>query len=191
MTFDPTPMKRIADLDVATLSPEQSQAHAAIASGPRGGVRGPLAVWLHRPELAMTAQALGQYCRYETSLPARLSELVIIVTGACWQSAYEWEAHAPLALQAGIAPDIVDAIRDGLTPRFAARDEQTVFDFVTTLHRTRTVPDELYQRAVDVLGQDAVVDLVGVAGYYTLISMTINVFGIEAKRAVNFGGGRA
>jgi 4-carboxymuconolactone decarboxylase len=191
MPTRPTPMKRIADLDVSALDAEQAQVHAAIAAGPRGGVRGPLAVWLHRPKLAMHAQALGQYCRYETCLPARLSELAIIVTGAIWQSAYEWEAHAPLALRAGIAPDIVDAIRDGVTPAFTARDEQAVHDFVTALHRERAVSDALYAHAVEVLGQDAVIDLVGLAGYYTLISMTINAFGVQAKQAVTFGGDRS
>jgi 4-carboxymuconolactone decarboxylase len=191
MTTGPILMKRIADLDVSELNPEQAQVHAAISAGPRGGVRGPLAVWLHRPKLAMHAQALGQYCRYETSLPARLSELAIIVTGAIWQSAYEWAAHAPLALEAGIAREIVDAIRDGERPTFTARDEQAVYDFATALHRERAVSDALYAHAVDVLGQEAVIDLVGLAGYYTLISMTINVFGVQATHAVAFGGDRS
>jgi 4-carboxymuconolactone decarboxylase len=184
-------MKRISPPDFAALTPEQAQVHAAIAAGPRGGVRGPLAVWLHRPALASRAQALGQYCRYETCLPPRLSELAIIVTGAIWQSDYEWAAHAPLALAAGIAPEIVDALRDGREPSFDRRDEQAVHDFITALQRDRSVPDSLYAEAIDVLGQDAVIDLVGLAGYYTLISMTINVFGIDAAQPVQFGGGRA
>lgn len=184
-------MKRIAQPDFAALTPEQAQVHATIAAGPRGGVRGPLAVWLHRPALANRAQALGQYCRYETCLPARLSELAIIVTAAIWQSDYEWAAHAPLALTAGVAPEIVDAIRDGREPSFDSRDEQAVHDFITALQLERSVPDALYADIVDVLGQDAVIDLVGLAGYYTLISMTINVFGIEAAQPVHFGGGKA
>lgn len=174
-------MKRIAELDAAALDPEQATVYSAIAAGPRGGVRGPLAVWLHRPGLASRAQALGQYCRYETCLPPRLSELAIIVTGRIWESQYEWDAHVPLALQAGIAPETVDALAKGEPPRFSHADEEAVHDFVMTLHRERCVSDSVYERTVKVLGQDAVVDLVGIAGYYTLISMTINVFGIESK----------
>jgi len=174
-------MKRIEELDVAVLSPEQASVYAAIASGPRGGVRGPLAVWLHRPGLASSAQTLGQYCRYETCLPPRLSELAIIVTGRIWQSQYEWDAHVPLALQAGIASETVDALANGEAPHFERADEEAVHDFVTALHRERFVSDSLYERAVKVLGQEAVVDLVGIAGYYTLISMTINAFCIESQ----------
>jgi 4-carboxymuconolactone decarboxylase len=174
-------MKRIAELDAAALNSEQAAVYAAIAAGPRGGVRGPLAVWLHRPALASRAQALGQYCRYETCLPPRLSELAIIVTGRIWQSQYEWDAHVPLALQAGIAPETVHALATGEAPHFNHADEEAVHDFVTTLHRERSVSDSLYERTVNVLGQDAVVDLVGIAGYYTLISMTINAFGIESQ----------
>lgn len=175
-------MKRIAELDAAALDAEQAAAYAAIAGGPRGAVRGPLAVWLHRPGLANRAQALGQYCRYETCLPARLSELAIVLTGHIWQSQYEWDAHVPLALKAGVAPAIIDALAEGESPRFSQTDEAAVYEFVTALHRDRSVPDSLYERTVRVLGQDAVVDLVGIAGYYTLISMTINVFGIESPQ---------
>jgi 4-carboxymuconolactone decarboxylase len=180
-------MKRISELNPSALTPAQAEVYAAIASGPRGGVRGPLAVWLHRPALADCAQALGRYCRYDTSLPARLSELAIVVTGALWKSAYEWEAHAPLALKAGIGQPVLDAIRHGRQPAFDNCDEQIVHDFVIQLHEQRQVSDALYAEAVDVLGQDAVVDLVGLGGYYTLISMTINVFGVESKQPVSFG----
>jgi 4-carboxymuconolactone decarboxylase len=174
-------MKRIEELDATALNSEQASVYAAIAAGPRGGVRGPLAVWLHRPGLASHAQALGQYCRYETCLPPRLSELAIIVTGRIWQSQYEWDAHVPLALQAGIASETVDVLAKGEAPHFDHADEQAVHDFVTALHRERYVSDALYERTVKVLGQNAVVDLVGIAGYYTLISMTINTFGIESQ----------
>jgi 4-carboxymuconolactone decarboxylase len=181
-------MKRIAELDPAAMTSAQAEVYTEIASGPRGGVRGPLAVWLHRPALANCAQALGRYCRYDTCLPARLSELAIVVTGALWKSAYEWEAHAPLASNAGIAQPILDAIRHGRQPVFDKRDEKIVHDFIKQLHEQRQVSDASYAEAVEVLGQDAVVDLIGLAGYYTLISMTINVFGVESKQPVSFGG---
>ncbi|SCB19194.1 4-carboxymuconolactone decarboxylase [Cupriavidus alkaliphilus] len=135
-------------------------------------------MWLHRPGLANRAQALGQYCRYDSSLPPRLSELAILVMARTWMSEFEWWAHKPIALKAGVAEEVVEAIRTGQEPVFGNEDEQVIYEFLTVLHATRNVPDALYQRAMVVLGKDRVVDLVGLAGYYTLISMTINVFGV-------------
>jgi 4-carboxymuconolactone decarboxylase len=172
-------MPRIADLDPATMSHAQWRVHDAITSGPRKAVRGPLAVWLHRPHLAETAQALGRYCRYETSLPPRLSELAILTLARIWGAEYEWSAHKPIALEAGLAPELVEAIRAHATPVFAKTDEELVHTFIVTLHRDRHVSDDLYARAVAELGEDGVIDLVGLAGYYTLISMTINVFEVR------------
>jgi 4-carboxymuconolactone decarboxylase len=141
-------------------------------------VRGPLAVWLHRPELAATAQALGRYCRYETTLPPRLSELAILVLGRTWSAEYEWWAHKPIAIKAGLAEAVADAIRDRRPPPFEREDEALVYEFMTTLHAERAIPDALYARATALLGTDGVIDLVGIAGYYTLISMTIKVFNL-------------
>ncbi|QBY55067.1 MULTISPECIES: carboxymuconolactone decarboxylase family protein [Cupriavidus] len=171
-------MERLKPLKPEELTPEQMEVHAAIAAGPRGQVRGPLAMWLHRPGLANRAQALGQYCRYDSSLSPRLSELAILVMARTWMSEFEWWAHKPIALKAGVAEDVVEAIRTGRAPAFVKEDERVIHEFLTELHATRNVPDELYRRAMAVLGKDQVVDLVGLAGYYTLISMTINVFGV-------------
>ena len=178
MTTD-WPSPRIAAPDPALYSDAQRAVHEAIASGPRGGVRGPLAVWLHRPELAAAAQALGRYCRYETLLEPRLSELAIITVGRIWSSEYEWYAHKPIAIEAGISPAIVEAIRKGEPPVFEAEDEEIVHAFARAAHVDRAVPDELYARAVECLGEAAVVDLVGILGYYALISLTINVFAVS------------
>lgn len=169
-------MTRIASLDPDTLSDRQKEVYEAIASGPRGRVRGPLAVWLNRPELADCAQSLGRYCRYDSLLEPRLSELAILATARVWKSEFEWAAHKPIALKAGIASEIVEAIRTNGNPVFDSQDEAVVYEFATVLHTERKVSDALYARAVEVLGQDAVVDLTGLLGYYTLISMTINVF---------------
>jgi 4-carboxymuconolactone decarboxylase len=171
-------MSRIRELDPAALSAEQKRVYDAIASGPRGRVRGPLAVWLHRPQLADRAQALGEYCRYGTSLEKRLSELAIIIMGRTWNAEFEWWAHKPIALQAGVSEAVVEAIRTNATPVFVKEDEAVVYDFLTTLHAQRGIPDALYARAVATLGEDSVVDLVGIAGYYTLISMTLKVFDV-------------
>ena len=182
-------MPRLNPPDVNGMSAHQRRIYDAIASGPRGGVRGPLAVWLNRPGLAEHAQALGQYCRYDSSLSPRLSELAILTMAAWWRSSYEWWAHHPIAVKAGLGAGVAEQIRVGGTPVFEQADESVVYRFVRALLETRQVPDALYQEAVQVLGADGVVDLVGIAGYYSLISMTINVFEIAPPdgSTVSFG----
>ncbi|MCC2594749.1 carboxymuconolactone decarboxylase family protein [Pusillimonas sp. MFBS29] len=171
-------MQRLLPPDPQLMSDAQRAVYDAIASGPRGRVRGPLAVWLHRPELAAHAQALGQYCRYGSSLEQRLSELAILTMGALWKAEFEWWAHYPIALKAGLSADVADAIGAGREPEFEHEDEALVYAFVRTIVDERSIPDALYQRVLEVLGQDRLVDLVGLAGYYTLISMTLKVFNI-------------
>jgi len=169
-------MTRIKDLNPAAMTAEQQGVYQAIASGPRGQVRGPLAVWLHRPKLADRAQALGQYCRYETSLAPRLSELAILTIGRIWGAEFEWWSHKKIALQAGVSPAVIEAIRTGVAPPFEHDDEALVHAFITALHDGRCISDAMYRDAVKLLGEGGVVDLVGIAGYYSLISMTIQVF---------------
>jgi 4-carboxymuconolactone decarboxylase len=171
-------MKRIGNLDLEHMTPAQRSVYDTIASGPRKGVRGPLAVWLHRPELAQNAQALGRYCRYDSSLEPRLSELAILVIARIWGAEYEWYAHKPIALEAGVSSEIVEAIRTNATPAFRRKDEAVIHGFLTELHRERKVSDATYAQAVEQLGEAGVIDLTGLAGYYTLISMTINVFNV-------------
>jgi 4-carboxymuconolactone decarboxylase len=172
-------MPRIQPLEPAQMSAEQKRIHDVIASGPRGRVRGPLAVWLHRPALAEPAQALGRYCRYETSLPARLSEWAILILARHWLSEFEWWAHKPMAVKAGLSPLMIDALRDGQPIPYANADEAVVHEFLTTLHGQRHIPEALYQKAVVALGETGIIDLVGIAGYYTLVSMTLNVFEVH------------
>ena len=162
----------------AQMSAEQRKIHDRIASGPRGGVRGPLARWLHRPELADKAQALGRYCRYETCLPPRLSELAILTTARIWDAAYEWQAHLQPAREAGLSEEVIVALGEDKTPAFHNPDEELVYSFTRELNLTKAVSDDLYARTVAGLGPDATVDLVGVLGYYSLISMTIKAFDV-------------
>jgi len=163
-------------LDESRLTPEQQAAFDRIRSGPRGIVEGPLRVWLFSPDLADKAQALGAFCRYGTRLPPRLSELAILVVGAHWRSGFEWHVHAPIALKAGVSQSAVDAIYAGREPPDLPADERAVYRFARELLETRLVSPDTYRRAVEAFGVEAVVDLVGILGYYTLISMTINAF---------------
>ncbi|MCD1619334.1 carboxymuconolactone decarboxylase family protein [Salipiger manganoxidans] len=175
MTYPP---QRLAAPDPATYSPRQQAIHDDIASGPRGGVRGPLAVWLHRPDLAARAQELGRYCRYDSSLDQRLSELAILVTGRIFGSEYEWQVHKGHALSAGLDATLIEAIRTNRRPDFPDAETEVVFDVACAAHLTRDLDDGLYARAQAVLGAQRLVDLVGLLGYYTLISLTINIFRI-------------
>jgi len=169
-------MPRLPDLVPEQLDPEQRRVYDAIASGPRGRVEGPLRVWIRSPELADRAQALGAFCRFGSSLPARLSELAILVTGAHWKAGFEWTAHAPIGLEAGLDSQALEAIRTGGAPNFAKEDEAAVYAFAHEVWTRRRVSDETYQRAFALLGERGVVDLAGILGYYALISITINVF---------------
>lgn len=170
---------RLAPPDFDRLNDEQRRVHNTIASGPRGQVRGPLAIWLHRPELAEAAQALGSYCRYGSSLAPRLSELAILTMACLWKSEFEWWSHKAIALKAGLDPDIVEALRLGQAPAFSNPEEEIVHRVVSTLTNERGLNQDLYDEALSILGKDRLVDLVGLSGYYTLISMTINVFDVE------------
>ncbi len=175
------PPPRLPAPDPAKLTPEQKAVYDAIASGPRGKVQGPLAIWLNSPGLADNAQRLGAFCRYGTSLEPRLSELAIMVTGRAWSAQFEWAVHKPIALKAGLSEAVVEAIRTRRTPPFERDDERVVHDFAKALHLDRKVPQELYDEAVATLGVTAVVELVGILGYYTLISMTLNVFNVPLE----------
>ena len=169
-------MPRLTPLDLKNLTPEQKKVADAIVSGPRGALRGPFEPLLRRPELADRAQKLGEYCRFSNSLPRDLSELAICLVGRHFKAQYEFYAHARLAKEAGLSAEIVEAIRTRQTPPFTRGVERVVYDFVTEYLETNRVSAVNYKRAVDAFGEPGVVDLVGVSGYYMLVSMTLNVF---------------
>lgn len=170
------PPSRQPILDETNLTEEQRLVFDKIAGGPRGVVQGPLRVWLQSPQLADKAQALGAFCRYGTRLPPRLSELAILVTGAFWRSGFEWAVHAPIAKTNGIADAVIEAIRLGDRPFFEKEDEAAVYAFARELHETHQVGQASYDRVTALFGVEGAVELVGILGYYTLISMTINTF---------------
>ena len=169
-------MTRIKDWTVENLTEEQKEIHDAIVSGPRGHVVGPLRIWLNNPGLARSAQTVGEYARYGTSLSKGLSELAIITTGRVWSSAFEWEHHAPLAIEGGIDPENVDIISMGQRPNFIKAEEEAVFDFAAEANILKNVSDNTYNNLVNILNETAAIDIVGICGYYSLISMTLNVF---------------
>ena len=173
-------MTRIKDWTVENLTEEQKEIHDTIVNGPRGHVVGPLRIWLNNPGLARSAQTVGEYARYGTSLSKGLSELAIITTGRVWSSAFEWEHHAPLAIEGGIDPQHVKIISVGQRPDFKKTEEEAVFDFAAEANILKNVSDNTYNKLVNILDETAAIDIVGICGYYSLISMTLNVFKVPS-----------
>ncbi len=167
--------RRYPELRPEQMTEAQRRVYQSIAGGPRGGVRGPFNALLRSPELADRVQKVGEYLRFNTSLPARLNELAILVNARFWGSQYEWYAHRPLAEKAGLAPAIADDLARNRRPADMQADETVVYEFCTALHTTHTVDDASFERAVATLGERGVMDLIGVTGYYTLVSMVLNV----------------
>ncbi len=166
------------------MTAEERAVHDEAASGKRGHAPAPLTAWIRNPEFARRAQKLGELLRYETALEPRLSELAILVTARHWTAHYEWKAHKPAALKGGLSPEIIAAIAAGRPPAFAQEDERIVFDISTSLLQHHGVPDALYAEGVRVLGERGLVDLVGVLGYYAMVSMTLNTFEIGLPDAL-------
>ncbi len=173
-------MQRIKTLEPEDMTAAQRAVFEAIASGPRGEVPILFQPWLRSPELADRAQKLGAFLRYDTSLPARLSELAILAVARHWTAQFEWYSHVGPARAAGLAPDIIAALAENKRPDFTAGDEALVYDFVTELQIKRDISDATYGATVDELGETAVAELVGVVGYYTMAAMTLNAFRLPA-----------
>lgn len=177
-------MARMNNLAVDALDADQRKACDEAAGGKRGRMPAPMQVWIRSPEFARRAQHLGEFTRFETQLEPRLSELAILVTARYWNAQYEWHVHADAALKCGLAPEVVFDISTRRQPAFDDPSQAIVYAFSLALHQTRQVPNELYEEAVKVLGERKVVELVGILGYYTLVSMTLNVFDIGVPEGV-------
>ena len=166
--------ERFAALKPEEMTPAQRKVADAIVAGPRKSMGGPFNAWLRKPELADRLQAVGEEVRFHSSLPARLNEFAILITARAWDADYEWYAHYPLALKAGLKPAVAADLANGRRPRSMAADEAAVYDFVTELRRTRRVSDARYAAVQTLYGDQGVIDLVALSGYYDLVSMTLN-----------------
>lgn len=168
--------RRFKELTPDTMTAEQKQVADAIQSGPRGaGLRGPFNALLRSPDLCDLVQRVGAYVRYSTSLPARLNEMAIIMAGRKWTAQYEFYAHRRLAVAAGLSPAVCDAIAAGTRPAPMQDDEAEVYDFCTELLATGAVSDANFDRIEARFGERGVIDLIGAVGYYSLVSMVLNV----------------
>jgi len=175
-------MSRYSDVDLDNLTPEQQAVADSIAAGPRGSLRGPFIPWMLSPELADRAQALGEYLRFRSSLPDRLKELAILFTARHWDADFEWWAHAQMAEKAGLSRTVIEAIASGEMPTFDHPDEALIWQICTELYETRRLSEETFRQAEDQFGQHGVAELVGVLGYYVMVSLTLNLFGVAAPK---------
>lgn len=171
---------RLPAFDASSAGPKQKAVLDEILNGPRGNLNGPFLGWIHSPELAQNAQRLGAFCRYETGLPLRHSELAILVTAARWQSQAEWFIHHPIAIDAGVPAAVAEDLRVGKVPVFEEPDDRLIYEFATQLYDTKRVCDSTYDAAVQRFGHVVVINLVVLLGYYALVAMTLNTFDMRA-----------
>jgi 4-carboxymuconolactone decarboxylase len=155
-------------------APQRTMVNDLLA-GKRASLNGPFNALLRSPEMGNRAQKLGEYVRFGTSVPRRLNEMAILLTARWWASQYEWYAHKTLALDAGLDAAVIDDIQAGRRPARMKADETVVYDFSAELRERRRVSDETFKAAVTLLGEQGVMDLIAVMGYYDLVSMVLNV----------------
>ncbi len=169
---------RLPTLSEDTLTVDQRKLAESIKSGPRGQFKmaGPFAVYLHSPAFGELAQQLGGHVRFKTSVPPRLSEFAILVTAQHWKAQYEWAMHVPMAEKQGVKPQTIRDIQAGHAPKSAPRDEMAIYAFAKELYAKRRVGQTNFKRVQKLLGDAGTVELVGILGYYAMVSMTLNVF---------------
>jgi 4-carboxymuconolactone decarboxylase len=167
---------RLKLLSPGEMSADQKQTYDEAIAGKRGSAPPPMMAWLNSPEIARHAARLGETVRFNTIFPPKLSEIAILVTARHWTSHYEWFAHKRLALKGGMDPKIIDAIRDRRTPVFDDPKGQMIYEVAKSLHEGHGLSQSLYDAAVDVLTLRGVVEVIGLCGYYTMVSMTLNTF---------------
>ncbi len=167
--------ERLPALPLNKLNAKQKAAAAAICAGPRGDVRGPFVPMLRSPGLTVPTQALGAYIRWGVKVPFRLAEMAGLMAARDWSCQYEWTVHVPHALRGGLPQETINALAECRRPEKMKKDEAIVYDFVNELLKNRSVSDTTYARAIKQFGEESVVDLVGVVGYYAMIAMLMNV----------------
>src|ERR1700710_2614070 len=166
---------RFPPLNVENLPPPQKAWAETIAPPPRNAkiTNPPYRAYVRSPDLAPRLSALSDYLRWNTSLPPRLSELAILITARQWTAQYEWFAHYPLALKGGLDPAVLSDIAAGKRPENMKDDEAALYDLVMALYRDKKVTDSVYKAALDKFGERGIMDIIGIIGYYDLVSMTL------------------
>ena len=166
---------RMPPIPAAELTGAQKKAVAEFVAARNTDVFGPFVPLLRSPEMMERARALGDYLRFRSALPPRLSELVILITARLWTQQYEWSIHCPIAIAAGLSPEVTGAIAEGRRPLHLSEEEALLYDFCVELYHHRSVSDATYERAVSRFGERGVIDTMGICGYYSFLAMVLNV----------------
>ena len=167
---------RLKLLSPGEMNEAQKQTYDEAIAGKRGSAPAPMMAWLNSPDMARHATRLGEMLRFNTIFPPKLSEIAILVTARHFTAHYEWWAHKRLALKGGLDPKIIDDIRDRRTPEFDDPKARMIHDVAKSLHEGHGLSQALYDAAIELLGERGVVEIIGLCGYYTMVSMTLNTF---------------
>lgn len=171
----PVPPERMPRLPEEKMTAAQRAAVAEIEAGPRGKLQGPYLAFLRSPGMMSPAQKLGEHIRFHCKLDFKLNEMTGLMTARHWSQQFEFCVHTPHALEAGLRQDIIDAIAEGRRPTGMAEDEETLYDFLTEVFTTHGACDATYRRTVDRFGEEGVIDILGIAGYYGMLALVMNV----------------
>jgi 4-carboxymuconolactone decarboxylase len=166
---------RLPDVPPAQYDADQKKAAADFEAARKVPLSGPFQTMMYSPEVMSRARAMGDYLRYHSAIGNTLSELVILITARAWSQGYEWSAHQPLALKAGISKEIVDAIAEGRRPAAMSDDEAIAYDFTMELQNNKGVSDTTYAKAEKRWGKKGAVDMAGISGYYTFLALQLNM----------------
>jgi 4-carboxymuconolactone decarboxylase len=165
---------------LTAMSPRQQEISDRISSR-RGGTRGPFLVWLRSPELCEKVEALGAYCRFESSLDLRLRELSLLIAARHWDAQYSWNAHVGKAIEAGVSRESLQALAENKDPGFTRRDEDAVYQFSTEILADHFVSDAIFALALDELGEQGVIDLIGSLGNFSMLAMLLNACQVDLQ----------
>ena len=173
---------RMPDIPADQYTEAQKKAAQEFLETRKTPVFGPFVPLIRSPELMLRAKDMGDYLRFKNSIGQKLAEFTILIMAREWTQDYEWYVHHPLALKAGLKPEIGEAIFQGRRPVGMSADEEAVYDFVTELNHTKRVSDATYEHAVKQVSEQGVIDIIGLQGYYTLIAMSLNVSRFELPK---------
>ncbi|HET9403455.1 MAG TPA: carboxymuconolactone decarboxylase family protein [Burkholderiales bacterium] len=166
---------RMPPLAADKMNEAQRKAAAELTAGPRKGVKGPFIPLIRSPELMERLQKVGEYLRFQSALEPRISEFIMLIVSREWTQQFEWAVHVPLGRKVGLKDEVIEALAGGRRPATMRADEEIVYDFCEELLRTKGVSDATYRRTVKAFGENGVVDIVGILGYFTTVSMVLNV----------------
>ena len=168
------PADRMPEIPADKMTPEQKKAADDFLAERKVPIFGPFVPLFRSPEVMQRARAMGDYLRYKSVLPPQLNEFAILITARRWSQSYEWAVHQPIALKAGLKAEIAQALSEGRRPQGMSADEETIYEFCTELHQNQSVSDATYARVQAKFGEQGIIDLLGVNGYYTFLAMVLN-----------------